>query len=234
MNQSDQRFMLKRRVFVGGLTALAGLSLTRPLHAAHPVPQPIPDQIAFDILRQGDSIGRHAISFQSDGETVDVKVAIDIEIKFAFFTIFAYRHRNHEVWRRGRLVSLRTETDDDGELFRVKVDASPAGLQVEGSSGSYLAPDTVIPTSYWNVQTIHQTQLLDTQRGRLLAVQIVRRGKERLGPALTARRYSMSGDLNLDIWYSDAGEWAKIAFEARGAEVSYAPVKGTSGGEALG
>ena len=218
MNRQDPGFRRGRRAFLGALLAGAALPVARPLLARVPGT----GRIEFDILREGSPIGRHGLSFRTDGPLLRVDIEIDIAVSLAFIPLFSYRHRNSEVWKAGRLVSLETETDDDGEPYRVSARAAPEGLRVEGSAGAYLAPAETIPTSYWNARTVRQTSLLDTQRGGLLEVRVVPAGEERLESGRAARRYRLSGGLDLDLWYSAAGEWLKIAFEARGAEISYA------------
>ena len=46
--------------------------------------------------------------------------------------------------------------------------------------------------------------------------------------AQTARQYRMAGDLKLDLWYGPRGEWLKLAFEAKGAEIEYRPLETAS------
>ena len=193
---------------------------------AFPVMAALPtrDRLAFSVIREGSPIGSHSLSFRREGEDLRVQVDILLEVKFAFLTVFRYQHRNDEVWRDGRLVSLDSRTDDDGNSYWVKARATDAGLAVEGSKGSFLAPADTIPTSYWNPATVEQTQLLDTQRGGLMTVKTVESGKDVIETdlgSLSARRYDVSGDLNLQLWYSGDGEWVKIAFSARGSQVEY-------------
>ena len=215
---------IRRRPLVGamiGAAAVTGLVLAGPLRAALPAM----DEIAFQVFRDGAPLGHHRVSFRREAQDLHVEVDIKLEVKLLFVTVFSYRHRNHEVWRDGRLVAIDTETDDDGEDFWLRGRATAAGLAVEGSSGSFLAPAEVMPTSYWNPKTVARTQLLDTQRGRLIQVAIAPAGVESLslaGRPVEARRYAVTGDLTLDLWYTAEGEWAKTSFEARGAEVVYA------------
>ena len=99
-----------------------------------------------------------------------------------------------------------------------------AGLQVEGSAGSYLAPAETLPTSYWNKAMIGQTRLLDTQSGRLIEVEVKPAGRERIdvgGRPVDAQRYEISGDLQASLWYDSADTWAKLAFMARGSGIDY-------------
>ena len=204
-----------------GAAAITGLVLAGPLRAALPGV----DEIAFQVFRDGAPLGHHRVSFRREAQDLHVAVDIKLEVRLLFVTVFSYRHRNHEVWRDGRLVAIDTETDDDGEAFWLRGRATADGLAVEGSSGSFLAPAEVMPTSYWNPQTVARTQLLDTQRGRLIQVAIAPAGVESValaGRPVEARRYAVTGDLTLDLWYTAEGEWAKTSFEARGAEVVYA------------
>ncbi len=204
-----------------GVAAVTGLSLAGTLRAALPGAE----QIAFEVLRDGGSIGHHRVSFRRESGDLHVEIDIRLEVKLLFLTVFRYRHRNNEVWRDGRLVAIDTETDDDGEAFWLRGRAMKYGFVVEGSSGRFLAPADVMPTSYWNPRTVERTRLLDTQRGRLIRVEIAPSGLETIamaGRPVEARRYKVTGDLTLDLWYTAAGEWAKTTFEARGAEVAYA------------
>ena len=172
----------------------------------------------FQVLRDGAPMGRHDITFERVGEELHVKVAIDLEVTFAFLTLFRYSHRNHEIWKDGRLLAIETETDDDGEAHWVRGRAEGDAFAVESSSGFFQLPADVIPTSYWHPDTVKQSQLLDSQHGRLLDLEM----RPVVGASLPdAQRFAVTGDLDLDLWYEATGELAKIAFEARGSTIDY-------------
>ncbi len=208
-----------RTAWMVGLLLLGG-TLALPLGAAFPTPE----QIAFRVTRDGQPLGRHTLDFRQEADGLHVEIDIALEVKFAFLTLFRYRHHNHEIWRDGRLIALESETDDDGETFRVRAKATEDGLRVESAGVSYIAPSGIIPTSYWNPATVAQSRLLDTQTGAIRQVQVMPAAKENVvldGRPAPARKYRMSGDLEMDLWYSDSGSWAKLVFLARGAEVEY-------------
>ncbi len=188
-------------------------------------------RISFDVLREDTPIGRHVIEFFTDGSDLLVDIDIALDVQFAFLTLYRYRHRNRERWRDGRLISLNSETDDDGTPHWVRATAASDGLRVESGEGNFLAPAGTLPTSYWNPRTIEQRQLLDSQHGRLLSVEVRPGGKEDvllpLG-AKTARQYRVGGDLALDLWYGPRGEWLKMAFEAKGSDIEYRPLETAS------
>lgn len=203
------------------LAAAAGLAAVDPLRAALPKM----NDIAFQVYRDGAQLGHHKISFRRENQDLHVDIDIQLEVKLLFLTVFSYSHQNREVWRDGRLVAIDTATDDDGQSYWMRGRATEQGLAIEGSSGRFLAPADVIPTSYWNSDIVKETRLLDTQHGRLIQVEIEPAGLESVplaGQPVETRRYSMTGDLTLDLWYTAQGEWAKTSFEARGASVIYA------------
>jgi hypothetical protein len=209
-----------------GMKTLAAALTLCALVAAAPLWAAIPStgSLAFQVMRSDSDIGRHEVSFRQEGEDLHVTVEIELAVKLAFMTVFRYSHRNHEVWRDGKLVSIDTTTNDNGDEYKLTGRATDEGFVVQGDAGRIVAPAGIIPTSYWNPKTVEQTQLLDTQKGRLMEVKIESRGKESIqgsnGP-IQAERFRVSGDLKLDLWYGPGETWSKIAFEARGAEVVY-------------
>jgi len=208
-------------IALAGLAAVAGLALADPLRAALPKM----DDIAFQVYRDGARLGHHRVTFRREDQDLRVDIDIKLEVKLLFLTVFSYHHQNREVWRDGRLVAIDTKTDDDGQSYWMRGRATEQGLAVEGSSGRFLAPADVMPTSYWNAETVRKSRLLDTQHGRLVEIEIAPAGLENVpleGGPVEARRYSMTGDLTLELWYTPQGEWAKTSFEARGASVIYA------------
>ncbi len=206
-------------------TILSAVVLTAMLAAA-PILAAIPygNGLSFEVLRDDSSIGHHRVDFERKGDELHVKVDIDLAVKLAFVTVFRYTHQNHEIWKDGRLVSIETETNDNGDEYSLTGRASDQGFVVEGHAGKKTLPADIIPTSYWHPDTVEQTQLLDTQKGRLMEVKIAREGSDALqvgGRGVEAERYRVSGDLRMRLWYTPERRWAKIAFEARGAEVVY-------------
>ena len=180
--------------------------------------------LSFDVLRQGEPIGHHTVTFRHVGDDLHVDIAITLEVKVAFITVFRYEHANTEIWRNGTLVAIETTTNDNGERHWLRGQASDDGLLVESSSGSYVAPVDVVPTSYWNVALVDRPQLLDTQSGRLITIDVTTADGESIvlaGETVETMRYDVTGDLDATLWYTASGEWAKFSFEGRGGEVVY-------------
>jgi hypothetical protein len=185
-----------------------------------------PDTIDFRVYREGSPMGSHQIKLTRDGDKVTADIVIDLTVQLGPFTLFAYKHRNTEVWQKGRLVSLQTTTDDNGDKYEVRGQATREGFRVEGPEGTFIAPKDIMTTSYWQARTVEQAVLLDTQHGKLVHVKVTSLGDQTLrwGPhKVMARHYQVRGDLDLDIWYDDKGNWAKLFFTARGSDIEYKP-----------
>lgn len=190
---------------------------------------PSDGEMAFKVLRKDSDIGTHSISFRREGEDLHVEISIDLEVGFGPITLFEYTHRNHEVWRDGRLLRLDSRTNDNGDSHEVTVRRTDDGLRVEATGiESYTAPANSIPTSYWHPDTVAQSRMINTQTGEMVDIDIEPAGEERIAVAGEIRRatkYEVSGDIDLRLWYDPEmeprGQLLKLAFTARGSEVEY-------------
>lgn len=212
---------LRRRRVMLAMLAAGFVSPRAGLFAAPRAPE---DAIRFEVLRNGDAIGRHEIDFRARGGDLLVDVAIDLRVRFLFLPVYGYSHRNQEVWRDGRLIALDTQTDDNGTAHRVRGRAEGDVFVVEGDEGRLsLAPD-ILPTSYWHPDSMAREQWLDTQGGGLVRSAVRPVGSDTVMTAdaeVDAQRYRLEGDLTFDIWYRDAS-WVGLRFDGPdGSTIAY-------------
>ena len=195
------------------------------LAAAPAQAEDAPRDLAFDVFRKGELIGSHEIAFERSGAKLEVDVNIRLEVKLLFVTVYRYEHRNREVWREGRLLSIDTRTNDNGDELFVKGALGPQGFDVDSSAGAYVAPADVISTSWWRFDTVSRNKLLNSQRGELMAVEVKPAGEEAVetaAGAVAARRYVVDGDAKLELWYDRDDRLAKIRFAGSdGAPIEY-------------
>lgn len=183
---------------------------------------PAEGRLQFEVWRDDSRIGSHRIDFRRDGADLLVEIAIDLKVEFASIPLFRYRHRNEERWRDGRLVALSATTDDDGDDAFARVFADDSGLEVEGSGFRGEVPPDLLPTSYWQAESIARRRFISSQDGRIFDVTVSDDGPDRVlseGRMIEARRYLMRGDLDLDLWYDAAGQWVKLRFSAADGSV---------------
>ncbi len=185
----------------------------------------------FNVLREGDAIGHHSIDFTRRGDDLIVDVNIDLEVKFAFITVYRYTHRNQEIWRDGKLQSINTQTDDDGTKHWVKGQATDQGFALSSDSGNALLPSDVLPSSYWHPETPKAEALLNTQTGELAQIDVAASATKSDLPmpwgSQAARSFEVSGDVDLNLWYNDQGCLLKMNFAAPGdgSLIDYVPAR---------
>jgi hypothetical protein len=213
--------MTRRTLLIAGA---AGLALPKPIAAALPVPED--GRLGFSVLRDGSPIGSHVLGFEPSVEGLVVRVAVDLRIGLGPFTLFRYRHRATETWAGGQVVALESETDDDGETYRVTGRREADGFVVAGSRVQpYVAPADAMPATHWNRRML-DGPFINTQDGRLMRPRVTELGTEIVptatGARLAAERFALSGEVTLDTWYEPAPRWAGLRFRAKdGSEIRY-------------
>ena len=206
-----------------GATLLAGLDLAAQ---AADLPVPPNGEIGFRILRNGSDVGRHQLNFEQDGDQLRVRIEIDIRVGIGPVALYRYQHHGTEIWQGGVLVRMDSHTDDDGDPENMRAERGPDGLHVSGSkTDSYVAPPGTLCSTYWN-RAMLQSRIISSQDGRLFTEQITKIGASLVMMAggdseMTAIQYQLRGDLPIDIWYDQDGQWAHLTFTKRGSNIVY-------------
>jgi len=180
----------------------------------------------FTVLREGEDVGTYQIHFQRNGDALDVDVKTRIAVKIAFITVFRYEHDAHEVWRGDKLVSMETKTNDDGEDHSLVATANGNGeLKIVGDGKELTAKGSMIPASLWNATFLETKELLNSQVGTALAIDVAFKGEEPItvkGKSIRAKHYSMTGALERELWYDSDWVLVKMAFKGRdGSDIQY-------------
>jgi Family of unknown function (DUF6134) len=227
----------RRGVLVGtlacGVAAACGVVGARQARAmgtspsgVSSLPVPASRSMAFRLIRHGSAIGTHTLDFSIEGNTLTVRIAVDVVYMFGPIPLVRYTHRNIEVWQGGILASLDAQTNKNGNLLHMSGHRTPAGLQVEGTNAArYIAPEDAMPTTYWNARML-QAPMIGTQDGMLVHPRVTEKPIEPVrlasGAEAAARCYNLSGDLDLDLWYSPDRSWMSMRFGiADGSVITY-------------
>ena len=207
----------RRGVLAGGAAALA-----------LPVRAQVPEsgRLAFRCFRNGSELGTHSLVFQRRGEELTVSIAVDYVVRLGPIPVFRYALRGTEIWRGDALVSIRAETNDDGDKVNMSATAEGGRMVVEGSkTGRYVAPPGAIAATHWNRREI-DAPMINPQNGELLTFAVARGGSEAVklssGAAVQAQRFALTGPSVLDLWYEADGTWAALRAVARdGSVITY-------------
>lgn len=212
--------------FAIAIIALPSSAETSSVSAEAPVWTPYDGaEISFDVLRKGKPFGKHIVRFQVDDEdNFSVRTDVDLKVKIGPFTAFRYELDSDETWQNGRLVRLTGKTNDDGDKAFVDADIEDNQLSIDGSAFKGSVPLGIIPSSHWNIMQVRSEQMLSTESGEILNMQIKSKGPETLtigGQAIETQRYLLDSDIDIDLWYDNTGRWVKLTFDARGQTIEY-------------
>jgi hypothetical protein len=209
------------RMAVGSL--IGGLGARLPPRPA--LAQAVPADATFDVLRGKTRIGQHVITFAPAGNGFRAVTKLDLKVKLAFVTLFDLRHQSEELWQDGRLVELRSTTQDGKDRFEVRAKAVADGIRCDSPAGTIFAPpDMRTSNGIWSVATMRQVQLIDAQNGGIIGMVAEGAGADQVeakGRSVQADRYrvvtpSVAGDL----WYAGA-MLVKARLEVRGDVIDY-------------
>ena len=186
-----------------------------------------PRQLSFRALRNGSPIGVHTVRFRQDGERLVVTTRIEISVKVLFFTAFYLKHEAQEVWQAGRLVAVKSKTDDNGTRLRVSGTAVPGGFRIIGGEGPFLAPAELLTSNMlWDTRMLGEERLIDVQYGGVIGLVV-----KPLGPALVDtprgqvranRHHLITPHYAGTLFHDSSGNWVKALIEAKGEIIEYA------------
>ncbi|WP_368412989.1 DUF6134 family protein [Dongia sp.] len=227
------RPLMTRRRFVTAsagilcLTSIGGRGLVnRALADSLPGADTLAAGLRFRIRWKGDEIGYHRISLKAAGDQLTITTSIRMKVKMAFVTAFRYEHDCTEAWAGGRLTSLDSRTDNNGDKLKVTGKATTDGFDMDGPSGPFTAPvDALTTNSLWSPAFVTQTDLIDAQNGGMIGLVSKDLGKSDAKVA-AARQPTEGFDLVTPylsgrVWYDADARWVKGEFEREGERISY-------------
>jgi len=219
--------MLRRWVQVMGAFALCAGADAALAEAPSSVVDPFRlygNEIAFDVVRDGDVVGKYTIHFTRTDQGVLAEAKVDVDVNLLFVPVYSLTYHARELWSDGELQSIEAFTNDDGDLIHVQATRDADGLEVKTNDQSF-ETEEVLPISHWNPALLAGGPLLNGMTGEVEEVQVFEQGLDTVSTrngALRARHYLYSGDLNGEIWYDEEGRWVKLRFRAKdGSMIDY-------------
>jgi hypothetical protein len=183
------------------------------------------DVIRFDVLRQGKPFGTHEVKFDvlPDG-TIEAHTYVKLRAGFGPIPLYRYDLQATERWQDGRLIGLEGEVYKDGKEGSVTAQADGDGIDIDGTGYDGTASAGIVPASHWNIAQTQARVLLSSENGQLIDVSVRPEGREKLeiaGESVEANKFLLDSDIDVTLWYDDAGRWLKLSFSARGQEIDY-------------
>lgn len=200
-----------RRLLIGATIALMAPGLGVAAAAAQ-------DPLTFAVSLDDQPIGVHRFRIVDDGATRVVESDASFDIRILRIPVYRYRHRNTETWQNGCLKQIDSETDANGTPFAVDLSKTVRGYRiVTPSETQTYEGDCLMSFAYWDQRFLQQKQLLNTQTGELVAVEIQALGESRR--EIANRTLSVEGfrilaesrDIDIKVFYNSAdGRWVAL------------------------
>ncbi|MCZ6847496.1 MAG: DUF6134 family protein [Alphaproteobacteria bacterium] len=169
-------------------------------------------------------IGTFTNTVTHKGDEVIVNTRVRIAVKILFIVAHREEADRKEVWRNGQLVSYDSLTQENGKRLAVKGRANGSKFIIEGLDGRIEAPAAVHPPNPWSITITEKTLLLATASGKLLKVKATPVGEETIelpDRKVKARRFKVTGDMDLDLWYDENDVMVRFTYAADGENVMF-------------
>jgi hypothetical protein len=184
-----------------------------------------PHRWHFTVLLDGKPIGWQEWSLSGDPGEAEVQVQADLRVTVLRIPFYTYQHTDHERWRGGCLSQIDARTSDNGREFIVHGETSEDVFQVRGTQGPVALHGCIKTFAYWDLATLSEHQLLNSQTGAYEVVSVSHPGRETLqvgAHSVPAEHYRLTGSkYPIELWYSPRGEWLALQTTADGRTVRY-------------
>ena len=192
------------RLFLITLLLLVGLKSTA---FAQPEIETGIEEISFNVLLDKKPVGTHIFNLKRQGKEVLVKSDMQLEGKFWGLLPFKYTHESQEQWQDGCLVSLQSQTLKRGKTIKIIASSDASGLSIDSNDKTEVVSGCVKSFAYWDHSKLVGNQLLNTENGELVNVEI-KQTNNQSDKHKSLLIQSSEADINLE--YSANGEWLSL------------------------
>jgi hypothetical protein len=176
------------------------------------------ETLSFDVLLNDKPIGSHTFVIRDEPDRTVVRSQARFDVEVLFVPVYSYRHSNVEVWRDGCLRRIDSETDSNGDRYRINGELGDDGFRVATLSENRRYDDScVMSFAYWNKRMLGQQKLLNAQTGELIDVDVSALGRRTLalpGGSVDTNAFrvtSADGEVDILLHYSrDGDRWLAL------------------------
>lgn len=164
-------------------------------------------------------IGSHELTFHCDGEDLVVETEVKVDVKLLFVTVYKRRAQYREVWRQDQLIAYDAWTNEAGDEYVTKVRLEDDQMIIDGVEPNVSVPVDTVSSHPWNMKVVDRNLLFGMKDGRLISVDVKPAGDDIVeigGKTIRAKKYVVSGDIERELWYDQAGNWLRWRLESRG------------------
>ena len=162
----------------------------------------------YTLSRNGDIVGQQRIDLVRDDGKLTVVSDTQLDVKFLGFNLYGFRQHVEEVWQDGALLSLISDSDDDGTPKKVTMARQGERLVGDYNGRARDVSARLITSTFWNVDAVQQKVILDCFKGKERDVTVEDRGETTVklpSGEVKARHYVVDGELARELWYDADG-----------------------------
>jgi hypothetical protein len=190
------------------LSLVMGLSLAFVAAPARATPS-LPDgSYIYTLSRNGGVVGQQRIDLAHDDGKLTVVSDTQLDVKFLGFNLYGFRQHVEEVWQDGALLSLISESDDDGTPKKVSMVRQGERLVGDYNGRARNVSAKLLTTTFWNADVVQQKVILDCFKGKARDVTIEDRGETTVKlptGEVKARHFVVAGEFDRELWYDADG-----------------------------
>jgi len=199
---------------------LAAVAFSASASSTLPLSAEATKEWRFRVLLDDKEIGFHSFRLSRDAHLDIIESEARFRVSLFFIPAYRYDHVNRERWGDNCLQDIEARTQINGDSLAVSGERSGDLFVLRSDNGGKALARCVMSFAYWNPSFLEQSQLLNSQTGDYLDVDIQPVGEETLtirGRETPATRYSLRAHtLSMDLWYSPDKEWLGLESETRG------------------
>ena len=179
----------------------------------------------FDVVRHDQVLGQVRYDFSRDTESLFVRVDSTYAIGPVNAPFYRFEHHSEEVWQGGRMRALVSDTEENGQRWRLRMGWD--GKQLEGTSNgmAIAVSGLAVPTSLWHRDTPKSEALVSVIDGSVRPIQVYELGEMSLevnGAVKKARGFILVGGFERKVWYDEECQLVRASLIGQdGQELSF-------------
>jgi hypothetical protein len=162
------------------------------------------EKISFNVFLDKKQVGTHIFDIQRKDVNIFVKSNMQLKGKFWGLVPFKYTHQSTETWKDGCLVGLESQTLKRGKTINISASSGQSGLTIVNADKTEVIKGCTKSFAYWDYSKLEGNQLLNTENGQLVDVQIKSsKNQSDAGKSVVIQ----SSEADIKLGYSADGNW---------------------------
>jgi hypothetical protein len=162
------------------------------------------EKISFNVFLDKKQVGTHIFDIQRKDVNIFVKSNMQLKGKFWGLVPFKYTHQSTETWKDGCLFGLESQTLKRGKTINISASSGQSGLTIVNADKTEVIKGCTKSFAYWDYSKLEGNQLLNTENGQLVDVQIKSSNNQSdAGKSVVIQ----SSEADIKLGYSADGNW---------------------------